>query len=551
MLTAEGQCAIPHCNGYDYWVLSKGAKTTGYKDKVAAYLVTAGGVQAPVISNAMLSIPSGTGTGTDPNEFISAMEASPDGKTVAITDNTSIGSPGQYRVKLYYFNKASGVLTYANTLTLTMTNFLTGQQFSPDSKKLYITSGNDVKQIDLTNLSLPVSTTIFNNLNMYRFQLGPDDKIYATTPTNFMDKMSVINFPNLPGAACAFSVNAVSLFAGNEVRIGLPNMIDAKKGPAIAPSFISTPLNCNTTQFSVDSCWTGYTANWNFGDGSNGTGFTTTHIYSSTGTFSVSLVLSVPGYTFPVVAQNVTVLPATTPIAGPNAICKGAPFLNIYGVANSAGATYSWTAINGVISGPANLNNVSVFANGTGMITLSVQVNNGGCLSSGTKTVSIDSIPNIIFPSPMLVCNGSTMALNATPGGGTYSGVGVTGTVFNSSVTGMGNHIVNYTYTSANGCSSSKSGTVTVNNCTGLSEDEAMNLIQIYPNPNNGECTISVSRMLTDGEAEIYNFIGQMLFKVPLKKSISLNLSEFSNGIYFVKLKESGKVIRTEKLIKR
>jgi hypothetical protein len=550
MLTAEGQCAIPHCNGYDYWVLSKGAKTTGYKDKLAAYMVTAGGVLAPVISNAMFSIPTGTGTGTDPNEFISGMEASPDGKLVAITENLNAGAIGNSIVRIYSFNNATGVLTQASSVLFPFSGFLNGHQFSPDSKKLYITAGNDVRQIDLTNISSPTVAIIFNNMNYYRFQLGPDDKIYASTPVSNVNKLSVINFPNLAGTACSFSANAVSLFAANDVRLGLPNMIDAKKGAPVPPSFLASPVNCTTTQFSVDSCWTGYSGSWDFGDGSTGSGFITTHTYTSSGTFSVSLVLSVPGYTFSPVSQNVTVLPSTTPIAGPNAICKGTPFMNMYGVANSTGATYSWTATNGLVSGPSNLNNVNVWASGTGVITLSVQVNNGGCLSSATKTITIDSIPNIVFPNPMLVCNGSTMTLSATPGGGTYSGVGVSGTVFNSSITGVGSHVVNYTYTSSNGCSASKSGTVTVNSCTGINEAEAIGSIRIYPNPNKGECTISVDRLLVDGEVEVYNCIGQVLLKLPMKQIVSLNLSEFGNGIYFVRIKESGQVIRVEKLIK-
>jgi hypothetical protein len=150
----------------------------------------------------------------------------------------------------------------------------------------------------------------------------------------------------------------------------------------------------------------------------------------------------------------------------------------------------------------------------------------------------------------MLVCNGSTMALTATPGGGTYSGVGVTGNVFNSTVTGVGNHVVNYSYTSVNGCSASKSGTVTVNNCTGINESEAVGSVRIYPNPNNGECTISVNRTLINGEAEIYNCIGQLLLRLPLKKTASLYFSEFGNGIYILRIKENGEVIRTEKLIR-
>lgn len=49
------------------------------------------------------------------------------------------------------------------------------------------------------------------------------------------------------------------------------------------------------------------------------------------------------------------------------------------------------------------------------------------------------------------------------PSGGTYSGTGVNGSVFNAMTAGVGSHIITYTYTGANGCVGSAKDTIYVN----------------------------------------------------------------------------------------
>jgi len=68
-------------------------------------------------------------------------------------------------------------------------------------------------------------TEIFSSLNhwLYSMQLGADGRIYISKEgTQFADSLGVINFPNLLGGACGFSLNEFD-FSTQKIWVGLPN----------------------------------------------------------------------------------------------------------------------------------------------------------------------------------------------------------------------------------------------------------------------------------------------------------------------------------------
>ncbi|MGV2480918.1 UNVERIFIED_CONTAM: PKD domain-containing protein, partial [Salmonella enterica subsp. enterica serovar Weltevreden] len=87
----------------------------------------------------------------------------------------------------------------------------------------------------------------------------------------------------------------------------------------------------NSFRFSVDSCWQPYSVNWDFGDGTFGSGFTVNHTFSSPGNYPVKMTLSIGNYFLAPATRNITVLSGTATITGPPVICKGSTFLNTYG----------------------------------------------------------------------------------------------------------------------------------------------------------------------------------------------------------------------------
>ena len=76
-------------------------------------------------------------------------------------------------------------------------------------------------------------------------------------------------------------------------------------------------------------------------------------------------------------------------------------------------------------------------------------------------------------------------------------------------------------------------------------------LIGINPNPSLGEFIISITSISGNKTAEIYNTVGQLIFREPLVSlQTKINLSEQANGVYFVRIIENGNTVYYSKIIK-
>lgn len=119
-------------------------------------------------------------------------------------------------------------------------------------------------------------------------------------------------------------------------------------------------------------------------------------------------------------------------------------------------ASYLWTT-------GATTRSIMVSASGTYGVTVT---DNNGCTGSSSVVVTVHPLPTVILAQPASACiNTSPYALTGgSPPGGVYSGPGVTSStgIFSPSVAGLGDHVITYTYASAEGCSNSDSKTLTV-----------------------------------------------------------------------------------------
>ncbi|WP_317896980.1 T9SS type A sorting domain-containing protein [Aurantibacillus circumpalustris] len=76
-------------------------------------------------------------------------------------------------------------------------------------------------------------------------------------------------------------------------------------------------------------------------------------------------------------------------------------------------------------------------------------------------------------------------------------------------------------------------------------------LFTVYPNPNNGDFNISVNTISESTRIEIYNGVGSLVYSEKIINELSnVNLSDYSNGIYIVRIIENNKVLNQEKVIK-
>ncbi len=527
---SEDLCVVPHCNGVDYWVLVRGWTSNYMNGNIYAFLFNQNGLNptAPPVISGPFNRPTGVG----------GIKSNPAG------DKIICGS-GIGKFLMYNFNAATGVLSNEVLLPVSLPNdnLCLTCVFSPNGQYAYLkyqtgpATGGYIQQVDINSLSVVRSLTTTNpNAQPWAFgymELGPDNNIYYNTNNPYY--LGKIANPNSPTAsAIAAPVAFIPTYTMCNTNQSLINYVEADKPAEVAPLVVQNS-NCSSYSFSVNPCWSIYTASWNFGDGSaTASGHTVLHTYSTPGVYTVSLTLSYNGQNIPVYTKTVTVSSSTLSINGPSAICKGNTYVNNYSVANIAGASYTWTAGNASISGPNSLPSVNLVSGSTGIATLSLQVINGGCLSSGTKTITIDTIPQVALTASTISCVGSTVTLNGTPAGGAYTGNNVASAALTPTTTGI--HKVYYTYTNGNGCANTASLSVMVNACTGLEELNGAIVFNLYPNPTSGMLFVSGNTEIA--KIEVFNTIGQLILQKDQLRSETamLDLSQSAKGIYVLRI---------------
>lgn len=84
-----------------------------------------------------------------------------------------------------------------------------------------------------------------------------------------------------------------------------------------------------------------------------------------------------------------------------------------------------------------------------------------------------------------------------------------------------------------------------------LSVDEigALEFI-VYPNPANDKLTIKTKDLSAEAKAEIHNSLGQLVYSAQISGENTIDLSSFSQGLYFVKVIDGNKS-ETKKIIKK
>ena len=136
--------------------------------------------------------------------------------------------------------------------------------------------------------------------------------------------------------------------------------------------------------------------------------------------------------------------------------------------------TYTWPA--GVFSNQPIATGLT-----SGNYTVSV-TDSIGCQKTTTINISAPSGPTVNFDSvPDLCLGASAITLNATPLGGTFSGPGVTGNIFNPSGLGTGSFTLSYVYADTAGCTDSASQVVNIDSVPNVTLFPIASLCQNAP----------------------------------------------------------------------
>lgn len=173
---------------------------------------------------------------------------------------------------------------------------------------------------------------------------------------------------------------------------------------------------------------------------------------TATGTFNFDITMTDASGCSGSESYSITIDCPSNPIAiNTLNLCDNSPVYTL-DVASPTGGTYSGTGVTGDQFDPAA---------GTQTITYDY-IDPYGCEHNATTTITVNALPTVTLSTFDPVC-ASVATINlegGVPAGGTYSGIGVSGTTFETS---SGTQTITYTYTDVNSCTSAASQILTVN----------------------------------------------------------------------------------------
>jgi hypothetical protein len=218
---------------------------------------------------------------------------------------------------------------------------------------------------------------------------------------------------------------------------------------------------------------------------------------------------------------------ATASATSPTTICNGGSVaLN----ANAgAGLSYQWMLDGNDIS---SANSADFTASSAG--SYSVRVTSNGC-SSISEGILVVLIP---MPSaPEILVNGDFIYSNST--------LDLTWYINGEEVVGYSADSIEITeagiyscFINSNGCVSELSNEIII---TPLSLREERNLdIQVYPNPSAGVFYLAGNDLQS---IQVYNHVGALILNIDHEEN-KVDLSQFANGVYHLKINAGGTSVR-------
>lgn len=354
------------------------------------------------------------------------------GGTNANTDgvvilHTSVGRPPQ--------NPFSGIYTGGRTATHEVGHYLGLRHIWGDGGCGVDDFCNDTPESDAANYNCPTTHVSCGTLDMVQ---------------NYMD-YTQDNCMNIYTADQTTRMRTV--MQNSPRRVSLRTSLGCIP-PTLRPSagFLSSAdsictggsMSFSDTSTNQPTAW-----RWLFPGGSPDTALVQSPsgiVYANSGTYNVTLIVTNASGSDTLVRSNaVRVVSAGLPAQLNNLtpVCAGDTLIELLD-GLPRGGTYSGT---GVVGG--RFFNPQIAGAGQHLITYTP----AGCSSSDTAFLTVNGLPTVNFTLPDTLCvSAAAIALSATPAGGSFSGLGVSGGQFNPAGQSAGNVSVIYTYTNTAGC---------------------------------------------------------------------------------------------------
>lgn len=415
LLPISSECvtavAKEDCSGY--WIISH------YFGKFYVYSLTSSGLDpTPIIT-------SGGFNSIAPN--IGYLKASHDGKRLAFASHSESAS-----LRIYDFNNDTGAISN-QTILYTLPRQYYGVEFSPDNQILYASTSKGLYQYDLN--ANPISDSEVELANEpnglpIALQLGLDGKIYYAKAIEFQTNDEYLSVINNPNNLTNPDYEADALYLGGKKHAnGLPNFVPYLfhiktfiNGVDVETEFCGgVELDfsyCHVNKDFIESA----IIHWDFGDGTTSSNENPVHTYTTPGTYTVILSVTIGGKTYTSETEiTIHPLPDVQYAELDKCVLQGeeAEFdlTESYPQINSneeENLTYTFHLSEEDAENNADPQQINYST--TSSTTLWVRVENEwGCVSIVQLDLIVNPIPEFtIIENPVEICTGSTATLEVT-----------------------------------------------------------------------------------------------------------------------------------------
>ena len=226
--------------------------------------------------------------------------------------------------------------------------------------------------------------------------------------------------------------------------------------------------------------------------------------------------------------------PPVAPVASfntsANSTCTGATVVFSDASSNNPSA-WAWDFGDG--SSASVENPTHAYAN-AGTYIISLTASNAAGSASFTDTIVVFTTPAVsLSASNNVVClTDGVVDFMVNPANAQLTGTGVSNSVFDPTVAGVGSFVITASITDPNGCVGTDTLSIQVDACANLLNQNLSNVL-IYPNPTNGE--VIITGISAGSRIQLLDCSGKLLYEVKVQStSMALDLSSFSTGIYMV-----------------
>lgn len=464
-----------------------------------------------------------------------------------LTPTTSVaGSFSSTPAGLTFVSATTGEIDVVGSAvgTYTVTYTTTGTCPNTSNQTITITTAPDA---NFTYANAAYCSTESNPLPV--FVGGASAGVFSSTPgLNFVNtNTGEINLAtSTPGAYVVTNTIAAS---GACAAASQTFNVTVNESPSATVTGGATFCDGGSTPISI--ALTG-SAPWTvtYSDGSNATTVNPsaspfTFNATTAGTYTVSSVSSGSCSNSGTGSASVVVNPNPTVTVDPVApLCDNVGPVVL--TATPVGGTFSGTSVSAGNFDPTI---------GAGSYTVTYDYTDGnGCAGSASAIVLVNASPVVTQAPLTAVCldaNAFTLT-GGLPAGGTYTGTGVAGGLFDPAVAGAGSTAITYSVTNGSGCSSSATESILVNDCAGIDEITAFDLV-IAPNPASTSISINaVGSVSSNTTVKMVAEDGKVVVAPRAfdNGQLTIDVAAFARGIYFIQVESAGAVLVNKVVLK-